>query len=267
MIKKRVLTGLVLAALSILLMFEASRTFFMFATAVVASICAFEWSTFAGIGQLWKKLFYIVLFWLGLYGAHCFLGVNLIYYGSWVWLLLLVLMLISQSWVTWVRHQITMGVLGLYLLILMWQSAVMLHNFNPFLLFHVGAVVCCADIFAYVFGSIWGKHLLAPKISPKKTIEGVLAAVIGGTIVSALVVLDMRWLSWHHYMLMVLIGSLSVIVAALGDLFESLIKRAYHLKDSGNLLPGHGGMLDRLDSLLVAIPIYALLCMLLSLPR
>ena len=112
------------------------------------------------------------------------------------------------------------------------------------------------DIGAYSIGSLLGTHKLAPKLSPNKTIEGyvggVLAAVIGSYAIGAIV---------HHYETSitissaVLIGSITGLLAPFGDLSKSIIKRQFHLKDTGNLIPGHGGMLDRIDTWLWAAPI------------
>lgn len=112
-------------------------------------------------------------------------------------------------------------------------------------------LVACNDTFAYLTGVIFGKHPLAPKISPKKTIEGLVGSlvftVIGGSIAFHYI-MDSNW--W----LGALAGVLTVFTATSGDLIESALKRDVAIKDMGNLLPGHGGILDRLDSVLFAAP-------------
>lgn len=112
-------------------------------------------------------------------------------------------------------------------------------------------LVACNDTFAYLTGVLIGKHPLAPKISPKKTIEGLVGSivftVIGGSL-AFVFIMDSDW--W----LGALAGLLTVFTATAGDLIESALKRDLAIKDMGSLLPGHGGIMDRLDSVLFAAP-------------
>lgn len=113
-------------------------------------------------------------------------------------------------------------------------------------------VTICSDIGGYIVGVIAGKHPMAPSVSPKKSWEGfsgsVTACVVGGSLGVALI-LDGRW--WVG----ALLGALAVVAATVGDLCESMIKRDVGIKDMSNLIPGHGGLMDRLDSLLVVVPV------------
>lgn len=111
------------------------------------------------------------------------------------------------------------------------------------------------DTAAYFLGRLMGRHRLAPRISPGKTIEG----TVGGLAVAALFALLLARWGWLPPRSPALVGLLVGVAAQLGDLFESALKRHYGLKDSSHLLPGHGGMLDRVDSLLFAMPTYFLL--------
>ncbi len=113
-------------------------------------------------------------------------------------------------------------------------------------------LVGCNDTFAYVFGVLLGKHHLAPKISPKKTWEGFIGGLIFTSIGSALA---FYYLLDHHPLIGALAGFAGVLAATVGDLVESAIKRDLSIKDMGTLLPGHGGMLDRLDSALITAPV------------
>jgi phosphatidate cytidylyltransferase len=112
-------------------------------------------------------------------------------------------------------------------------------------------LVACNDTFAYLTGILFGKHPLAPKISPKKTIEGLIGSliftVIGGTIAFHYIMGSDWWLGPFA-------GVLTVFTATSGDLIESALKRDMAIKDMGSLLPGHGGIMDRLDSVLFAAP-------------
>ena len=112
-------------------------------------------------------------------------------------------------------------------------------------------LVGCNDTFGYIVGVLLGKHPLAPKISPKKTWEGLAGSVIFTVIGGALAfeyIMDMHW--WIG----VVVGLVIVATATCGDLIESAMKRDLSLKDMGTLLPGHGGMLDRLDSVVLSAP-------------
>jgi len=138
---------------------------------------------------------------------------------------------------------------------------------GPGLLAFPLALTWMSDTFAYFGGRKWGRRKLIPSVSPGKTVEGALAGVIGTTIVGALyahLVLDF-WLGLHVGVLFgALAGFIVSPVAQLGDLAESLLKREAGVKDSGALLPGHGGILDRFDSLFFSIPVtYWLLVMVL----
>ena len=106
------------------------------------------------------------------------------------------------------------------------------------------------DTFAYFIGYLFGKHKLIPKISPKKTIEGSVGGIIG-SIVCCILFGYLFKLDLVH---MVFIGSMGSIVAQLGDLFASAIKRYVGIKDYGKLIPGHGGILDRFDSVILVAP-------------
>jgi phosphatidate cytidylyltransferase len=109
------------------------------------------------------------------------------------------------------------------------------------------------DTFAYLTGLAFGKHPLAPKISPKKTWEGFFGGLVFTSVASAIafnILLD------QSYLIGALAGVLGVVAATIGDLIESAIKRDLALKDMGTLLPGHGGMLDRLDSALITAPVF-----------
>ena len=112
-------------------------------------------------------------------------------------------------------------------------------------------LVGCNDTFAYLTGVLFGKHPLAPKISPKKTIEGLIGSliytVIGGS-------LAFHFIMNSHWWLGAIAGLVTVFTATSGDLIESALKRDMAIKDMGSLLPGHGGIMDRLDSVLFAAP-------------
>ncbi|HEX6530981.1 MAG TPA: phosphatidate cytidylyltransferase [Nitrospira sp.] len=125
---------------------------------------------------------------------------------------------------------------------------------GEFLLIFLLLVTWAADTGAYYVGTLYGRRLLAPSISPKKTFEGLVGGIIGATIIAFIA----RWTFMPGFSaLETVVLALFLTVAGLwGDLVESAIKRSVGVKDSGGLLPGHGGMLDRLDSLLFSAPAF-----------
>lgn len=113
-------------------------------------------------------------------------------------------------------------------------------------------LVWMTDTFAYLAGMMFGKHLLAPQASPKKTVEGFIGGLLGGVIAGLLGCGYMNITAWPAFIGLALLTSLS---AQIGDLVESVLKREAGVKDSGNLIPGHGGILDRFDSFIFAMPL------------
>lgn len=148
--------------------------------------------------------------------------------------------------------------IGSVLLIgVVFNSFILLRNLNVYLLVYLFLVTALNDTFAYLLGSLIGKHKLIPRISPKKTIEGSVSGLILGTFVSVMF--------YHHF-----IGGVSIpvliittlvlsVLGQLGDLLFSKIKRENDIKDFSNIMPGHGGILDRLDSLSIVILAFVLL--------
>jgi len=122
------------------------------------------------------------------------------------------------------------------------------------LLVFAGTWIC--DTAAYFVGSRWGKHRFYPAISPKKTLEGAIGGITFGSAVVILYAMFVLHLSWWWA---VILAIALVLGATFGDLAESVIKRQMHVKDSSNLIPGHGGMLDRIDSLLYVFPLIYLI--------
>jgi phosphatidate cytidylyltransferase len=127
-----------------------------------------------------------------------------------------------------------------------------LQRIDPWLLFLLFAIVWLGDTAAYYVGSAFGRRRLAPRISPKKSWEGAVAGFATGILAT---VVWSWWRVGEQSAGLLLVAAATAVAAQLGDLFESLLKRAVNTKDSGALLPGHGGMLDRVDALLFAAPV------------
>ncbi len=124
-------------------------------------------------------------------------------------------------------------------------------DFNPTTLIGIFFIVWVYDSVAYLAGSSFGKHKIHEKISPNKTWEGFIAGAVFGMIMGILNALVFQRLTVVSWMV---IAGIIILFGTLGDLFESKIKRELNIKDSGTILPGHGGLLDRFDSLLFAVP-------------
>lgn len=118
-------------------------------------------------------------------------------------------------------------------------------------------MVWAADSGAYFSGRLFGKHKLAPQISPNKTVEGLLGGILTGLAVAAGFGL-LNGVTMAQFPSLLLVSFVAILASVIGDLFESLLKRHAGIKDSGSMIPGHGGVLDRIDSTLAALPVFAL---------
>lgn len=153
----------------------------------------------------------------------------------------------------------TLGIIaGLFVLAPSWIALNYLRNTDPMPIWvlYVMVLVWVADIAAFFAGRRFGKHKLAPAVSPGKSWEGVMGALLATIIISIVAYSFLKpsmtfgfWLGLNFF---------TVIFSVVGDLFESAFKRVRHVKDSGSLLPGHGGLLDRIDSLTAALPLFAI---------
>lgn len=164
------------------------------------------------------------------------------------WLLLAPLWLLRLQRV----HTAVLLVCGLLVLLASWLSLAYLRKVSPSVLLALMATVWIADSAAYFAGKAWGRHKLAPRISPGKTWEGVLGAWMAVSVYGLVLCLLMPLTFW-------LVPGLwgILLLSILGDLFESHLKRQVGAKDSGNLLPGHGGVLDRIDGMISSLPVAA----------
>lgn len=149
---------------------------------------------------------------------------------------------------------------GLLVLVAPWAALIHLHGLpgiGPGLVLFLMVLIWTADSLAYFVGRRWGRAKLAPEISPGKTRIGVYGGMAGAAVCGLL----FAWLQSFglaETLLVLAVCGLSAMISVVGDLYESLLKRRRGVKDSGQILPGHGGMLDRIDSLTAAAPLFAL---------
>ncbi len=167
---------------------------------------------------------------------------------------------IHSSWFSWLFR------LGFpFVLAAFWAAAVDLHRFSPAWFFYLVALISLSDILAYLVGRRWGQRCISPEISPGKTSEGLLGALAVGFLLSLATGFFIHE-GFEEIIFLVLLSLFLVIVGLIGDLTESMVKRHSGRKDSGVLLAGHGGVWDRLDSLIAAAPIFLLFMPLVDTP-
>jgi phosphatidate cytidylyltransferase len=261
MLRTRVITALLLATGFALVLFALPPVAAALAFAAIAALAAWEWGGLMRQEQSARVLYALMLlvFCWQLTVAVPQLVPVLLGVSAAFWILVVPL---------WFRFKWTLAgndffgyLLGALVILPTWAAMVALHAVNTWLLLAAMALVWVADIAAYFTGRAFGKRKLAPAISPGKTWEGVAGAVVGVMIYGA-VVLNFSPLAGNVPLaapLLVLLLLLLTAVSVMGDLFESLLKRQAGIKDSSNLLPGHGGVLDRIDALTSTLPLAALI--------
>lgn len=256
---KRILTALVLIPIFVLFLFLLSSKAFCLLTGVVVLWAAFEWSSFMGVKQLKYRIFYSAMLFFLLIGSLWFYipGVMIASFIWWIFAFILVLFYpkLSQGW----RKNITLrGLMGWVILIPCWLAINYIRNIPEigiYVLLFLFVLIWGADSGAYFAGKYFGKNKLAPHVSPGKTWEGLAGALVVTFIIT---IATLYWVqaSYKVKCFVCMIAFMTVLFSVVGDLFESMLKRNEGLKDSGRLLPGHGGILDRIDSLTAAAPVF-----------
>jgi phosphatidate cytidylyltransferase len=260
MLKQRILTALILIPIFVFLVLKLSQPAFMILTAIIVLWGAWEWSAFMGVVNFPHVFFYPLVLSLLLIPSLMIPLEPLLCLTLVWWLIALVLVVLypkaSQTWgrSIWIR-----GLMGFLVLIPCWRAINFIHGADegPYKLLFLFVLIWGADTFAFFAGRQWGKHKLAPHVSPGKSLQGLCGALVGTAIITvgALFLFGIPQRYWLGGMAL---SMATVLFSVLGDLFESMLKRNVGLKDSGQLLPGHGGILDRIDSLTAAAPIFAL---------
>ncbi len=257
MLKLRILTALILIPLVILGIFYLPRPFFVLISILIFSLAAWEWARLSGWSTVWLKLLYVALIIAGMIGSNFIPqgGIFAIIIGAFWWLLVFAWVLKERKAAKLMRlPQWSILLSGFLVLLPCWHAILFLQH-EPALLFYMLLMIWICDSAAYFGGRLWGKTKLAVSISPNKTFEGLYTAIVSTVLLSALAC----WFIFtpHDLQLSWLLPVLPLIVSVvIGDLFESALKRIGNLKDSGGLLPGHGGILDRIDSLTAAAPVF-----------
>jgi phosphatidate cytidylyltransferase len=263
MLKARVMTALVLLPIVLACLFAGIPMVWETFALVALAIGAWEWSRFASFS--WFEMLVFIAGYLVAGSAWLWLPI------AWAWaapldvFALLFWLLLAPCWLQrkWALQPKWLAALTGWLILLAALAAVTrLHALKsgPIVLLLVLAIAWIADIAAYFAGRAFGKNKLAPSISPGKTREGVYGAVLAvGIYLIALHQFGAPIFAAIPLPILLPLGIALTAVSVVGDLFESLLKRQCGMKDSSNLLPGHGGVLDRIDSLLALAPVAAAL--------
>ncbi|MEH6824845.1 MAG: phosphatidate cytidylyltransferase [Motiliproteus sp.] len=261
MLKQRVITAMILAPLMLAAIFLLPLFEFKLFIAAVMTLAAWEWANLSGLKQSSHRVAYALAV-LALIIVIKYLDVAalpLLVAALFFWCLALGwVMTFPNSGAQW-QGTPARALMGLLVLIPAWSGLVELKaqtSGNAWLLLLL-LLVWGADIGAYFAGKTWGNKKLAARVSPGKTWAG----FYGGLVASLAVTLVFSWLvelEGAQRVGLVLVCLITALVSVLGDLLESMLKRHRGIKDSSHLLPGHGGVMDRIDSLTAAAPIFAL---------
>jgi phosphatidate cytidylyltransferase len=266
MLKARIITAVLLLAGLLAAVFLLPASGWLVLCALVCAAAAWEWGALAGFAQPVRLATAVsfggaclVLGFITGFAAPSAAGGALLvplYILSALFWLLVVPLWLARKWT--LSNPMLASVTGFVVLVPTALALVHLRAISPWLMLGVMAVVWVADIAAYFSGRAFGRHKLAPSISPGKTWEGAIGG--GLTVLVYGLVLSSRLpapLAGNLPLLLLLLIGLTA-VSIFGDLFESLLKRQAGLKDSSGVLPGHGGVLDRIDSLTSTLPLVTL---------
>jgi len=268
MLLQRIVTALVLAPLMLAGIYLLPSSGFRVFIGLIVILGAWEWANIAGFSRPSARVGLAIVTALGLLGLNQWLAVD-----SLLWILLVLSALVfwllagvgvylfprANNWLTspLLKILVMVPVLGALWMGLVWLKS---QPQSALLLTWLMLLVWGADIGAYFAGRAFGNRKLAPAVSPGKTWAGVYGGMTTSILVSVLIAgLYLPTYSVRGWVWLILLSMAVIAISVLGDLFESLLKRNRGIKDSSFLLPGHGGILDRIDSLCAATPMFVLL--------
>lgn len=248
----RVLTTLILVPLVLLALYRAQPIWLEGFLGLSLAIAAWEWTALVPLKSVWSRLVF-----LGAVGLLTLVAIQ--YTLPWatvslgLWLALFFAVIHFPASQRWWGHRWCVIAMAFLLLPLLASLLVALyqHAQGRDLILYCFCLIWLVDSGAYLVGKQWGKHRLIPNVSPGKTIEGLFGGVISAIGVAVVGFFYFKPTVWYVWFLTAL---LTIVLAMLGDLMMSMLKRRCQLKDTGQLFPGHGGLLDRIDSLIAALP-------------
>ena len=262
MLKTRIITAGLLVAAFIPALFMLNNSLWAYCMLVISLLALHEWGCMIKLSALQNKLYLLIagagggfIVWvMTQFGFHLFFFKSLIVFFAVAlfWLFIVPIWFATRYLVS---NKLVMALLGLLLIASLWLALICAKGADPVLLLVLLATIWIADSAAYFTGKNFGKHKLAPSISPGKTWEGVFGALVAVTVFGVILYFGFDFKQWAVFPALWIITMLGVA----GDLFESMIKRQAMLKDSGSLLPGHGGILDRIDGIIPSLPIAILI--------
>jgi len=278
MLLQRIITALILVPLVVLAVFQLHPQYFSLLMGLVTLLAAWEWTNLIGINSSLKRVLFLVslvlpMLWVHFWTQFLELTAQVLdwpdvrnYSGALEWLVIapvlfwvLVMILIRNVPQGILKLEMKIGykaLIGWLVLFATWMFLSRLRAFyDAELTLYFLILIWAADITAYFAGKKFGKTQLAPEISPGKTVQGMYGALIAGGVCAIVLSLiyDFPWMVASDF---VILSILTVLVSIYGDLFFSVVKRQRGVKDTGSILPGHGGILDRIDSLIAAIPFF-----------
>ena len=261
MLKQRVWTALVLIVIMVVALFRLPTVGIAVILGIFVVLGAWEWATLSGLSKWSRGLYIVSIVLTGLVLYSMPILPVLILSVSW-WLLTLYALrrdthihlgMFNPVWGT--------AISGFFFLLPAWNAAIYLYATDPrrpAILLFLFILVWVADSGAYFVGRVWGKTKLAPRISPGKSLEGLLAGVLAVIILAWFAGVFVWEFSGLALFAWLIIAVIAALFSVLGDLVESKLKRVAGVKDSGTLLPGHGGVLDRIDGFTAAAPVFGL---------
>ncbi|PPI88678.1 CDP-diglyceride synthetase [Candidatus Pantoea edessiphila] len=274
MLKNRFFTALILTFFVIISLFLLSPLNFALVNTLICMLAAWEWSKLSGITLCYQRLLVAVFFGLILiflfkinrYDIHSFIVIFLLSISGIWWLIALLLVLTypvsSFIWKNSYLIRISFGMSTLipffYFLTTFRYLYYDTDRFaGSWLILFIIFLVSCVDASAYFFGKVFGKYKLAPIISPNKTWEGFLGSLFFLFMIIFLFS-NLNLINFSRKFL-IFFSFIITFASLLGDLTESMLKREIGIKDSSNIIPGHGGILDRIDSLTIVVPMFGVM--------
>ena len=247
----RVLSGVVLAAAALAAILFLPPVGLRLVAALVAAVASFEYLALIGIDDVRGRPAFVLLVayatWASSNGRISVVAVTALFFAA-----------VAAVFLN--RHSGRQAILGAFSILYIGMPLGLLallniiHGWRATVL--LIATIIVSDSLQYYTGRAFGRHPLAPAISPKKTTEGAIGGAIAGT--AFMVVAGGFAFPQRPWFLLAVLGLVMVLLGILGDLFESRLKREANVKDSSSLIPGHGGVLDRIDALLFVAPAYAI---------
>lgn len=273
MLIQRLLAAIVLIPLVIICLFFLPLTAFVAVMVVIFALSAWEWTQFLRLTSRNNKVSFtciltilaVAIYYLSTITDQILIFKSVLYISLIWWIVALLLVISYPKTTTLWQNNVIKSLFACCTLIPFFIGMIQLRQIHysydtyhgAFWLLYVLILVWATDSGAYFAGRALGKHKLAPKVSPGKTLEGLIGGVSLSLIITVIVYASNYFaVSFSH---LVISSIVAILVSVLGDLTESMFKREANIKDSGHLIPGHGGILDRIDSLTAAIPVFAAL--------